>query len=139
VDARLIFWPAVAMAALIFIVAVRMFLTRVAQMKRDRIRLQDVATSAQSAAKFTDSGPADNFRNLFELPVLLYLALVICFLTAQVNALTLGLAWAFVAARVIHSWIHCTYNRVRHRFYAFIIGFLVLIVLWAVLAAGLLR
>ena len=73
------------------------------------------------------------------LPVLLYLALVICFLTAQVNALTLGLAWAFVAARVIHSWIHCTYNRVRHRFYAFIIGFLVLIVLWAVLAAGLLR
>ena len=138
-DARLIFWPAVAMAALTFAVAVRMFVVRVGQIKREQIKLQSIALSAQLAARLTDSAPADNFRNLFELPVLFYVALVIAFLTAQVDALTLGLAWAFVATRVVHSAIHCGYNRVRHRFYAFIGGFFMLAALWAVLAFGLAR
>ena len=138
-DARLIFWPAVAMAALTFAVAVRMFVVRVGQIKREQIKLQSIALSAQLAARLTDSAPADNFRNLFELPVLFYVALVIAFLTAQVDALTLGLAWAFVATRFVHSAIHCGYNRVRHRFYAFIGGFFVLAALWAVLAFGLAR
>ena len=138
-DARLIFWPAVAMAALTFTVALRMFQVRVAQIKREHIRLQSIATSALAAGKLTDSAPADNFRNLFELPVLFYVALCAAFLTAQVNILTLGLAWAFVAMRFVHSAIHCSYNRVIHRFYAFITGFFLLCTLWAVLAVGLWR
>ena len=52
---RLIWWPAVAMTALTLIVWVRMYLMRIAQMKRERIHPQAVATSAQSAAKLTDS------------------------------------------------------------------------------------
>jgi hypothetical protein len=138
-EARLIFWPAMAMAGVTFAVALRMFSVRIAQIKRDQIRLRSIATSRDAAEKLTDSAPADNFRNLFELPVLFYLALCIAFMTAQVNALTLVLAWAFVAARLVHSAIHCSYNRVIHRFYAYIAGYFVLIALWAVLAFGLLR
>ena len=54
---------------------------RIGQMKRERIHPQSVATSAQAAARLTDSRAADNFRNLFELPVLFYvvaLLLAIC-------------------------------------------------------------
>ena len=138
-EARLIFWPAVAMAALTFGVGLHMFRVRVAQIKRDHIRLRSIATSRDAAEKLTDSAPADNFGNLFELPVLFYLALCIAFFTAQVNALTLGLAWLFVGTRLVHSAIHCSYNRVVHRFYAYIAGYFVLVALWAVLAAGLLR
>ena len=138
-DARLIFWPAVAMAALTFVVALRMFRAGIGQIKREHIRLQSIATSRAAADKLTDSAPADNFLNLFELPVLFYLALGVAFLTAQVNVLTLSLAWAFVATRLAHSAIHCSYNRVIHRFYAYIAGFFVLVALWAVLAFGLLR
>jgi len=138
-DTRLMYWPALAMVALSLVVWVRMYRARIAQMKREHIHPQAVATSAQMAAKLTDSQAADNFRNLFELPVLFYLALVVAAQTAQVNALTLGLAWAFVALRILHSFIHCTYNKVIHRFYAYFLGGFVLWVLWAVLAYGLLR
>ena len=135
----LIFWPAIAMVALTLVVWVRMYRTRIAQMKRERIHPQAVATSAQSAAKLTDSKAADNFRNLFELPVLFYLALVIAAQTGNVNLLTLTLAWAFVALRIAHSAIHCTYNKVYHRFYAYFFGGAVLWILWAVIAYGMLR
>ena len=138
-EPRLIFWPAVVMAALTLAVALRMLRVRIAQIKREHIRLQSIATSRASAEKLTDSAAADNFRNLFELPVLFYLALCIAFLTAQVSMLVLALAWAFVATRLVHSAIHCSYNRVIHRFYAYISGYFVLCALWAVLAFGLLR
>ena len=130
VDAR-IFAPAFAMVALTFVVWWRMFFMRIGQMKRERIHPQAVATSAQANAKLTDSRAADNFRNLFELPVLFYAALVVAALTGQVGPVTLGLAWLFVALRIVHSAIHCSYNKVMHRFYAYVSGGFALFALWA--------
>jgi hypothetical protein len=48
---------------------------------------------------------SDNFRNLFEVPVLFY----------------------------VHSFIHLTYNRVMHRFAVYVLSTVVLLVLWAAL------
>jgi hypothetical protein len=138
-DTRLIYWPALAMVALTIVVWFRMYFMRVAQMKRERIHPQAVATSVQAAAKLTDCRAADNFRNLFELPVLFYLAIVVAAQTVQVGVLTLALAWAFVVLRILHSYIHCGYNKVIHRFYVYFFGGMVLWALWAVLAIGLLR
>ena len=138
-DTRLIFLPALAMAALTFVVWWRMFFTRIGQMKRERIHPQAVATSAQATARLTDSRAADNFRNLFELPVLFYLALVVATLTARVTILTMLLAWAFVVMRIVHSAIQCSYNKVMHRFRAYVAGGLLLWTLWLVIGVGLLR
>ena len=135
-DTKLIFLPAVAMVALTFAVWCRMYVTRIGQMKRGRIHPQAVATSAQAAARLTDSCAADNFRNLFELPVLFYVALVVAALTQQVNVATIGLAWLFVLLRVVHSAIHCTYNKVMHRFYAYVAGGVALWLLWGAIALG---
>jgi hypothetical protein len=133
-----IFLPALAMVALTFIVLVVMFSRRVAQMKRDRIHPQKVATSQQAAALYTDVAPADNFRNLFEMPMLFYLALVVAALTGQVTTPVLALAWVYVAARVLHSAIHCSYNKVMHRFRAYALSVFALLALWCVLGYGLL-
>jgi hypothetical protein len=130
IDAR-IFAPAFAMVALTFVVWLRMYFMRIGQMKRERIHPQAVATSAQAASKLTDSRAADNFRNLFELPVLFYAALFVAALTGLVTPVSLGLAWAFVALRILHSAIHCGYNKVMHRFYAYLAGGTVLFALWA--------
>jgi hypothetical protein len=138
-DTRLMYWPAVTMAALTFVVWLHMYFRRIAEMKRERIHPQAVATSAQMTARLTDSAAADNFRNLFELPVLFYLAVVVAVQTNQVTAITLALAWLFVALRIVHSAIHCTYNKVIHRFYVYVCGGTVLWLLWGVLAIGLLR
>ncbi len=131
---RAIFLPAFAMVVLTLVVWLRMYTMRIAQMKRERIHPQAVATSVQAAARLTDSRAADTFRNLFELPVLFYLALVVAAVSGLATDVTLALAWLFVLLRVVHSAIQCSYNKVMHRFQAYLAGSVVLWVLWAWLA-----
>lgn len=138
IDPRILF-PAFAMALLTFVVWLRMYFVRIAEMRRERIHPQSVATSAQAAARLQDTRASDNFRNLFELPVLFYLALVVAALTGQAGTLVLLLAWLFVALRVLHSAIQCSTNRVMHRFWAYVAGGTVLWLLWVVLGVGLLH
>ena len=87
--------------------------------------------------RLKDTRASDNFRNPFELPVVLSAVVVVQ--TTQVTVLTLALAWTFVALRMAHSSIQCTYNKVIHRFYVYFSGGVVLWALWAVLAYGMIR
>ena len=127
-------WPVFALVGLTCVVWCRMFVVRIGQMKRERIHPQSVATSAQAAARLTDSRVADNLRNLFELPVLFYAAALIALSAGLATPLLLALAWTFVALRFAHSFIHCTYNKVMHRFVAYLAGGIALWLLWACLA-----
>jgi hypothetical protein len=52
-----------------------------------------------------------------------------------VDAVGLGLAWAFVALRIAHSAVHLTYNHVVHRMRVFALSVLVLLTLWIWIAA----
>ncbi len=131
-------WPVFALVGLTFAVWCRMFVVRIGQMKRERIHPQSVATSAQAAARLTDSRVADNLRNLFELPVLFYAAALVALFAGLATPALLSLAWLFVALRFAHSAIHCTYNKVMHRFVAYLAGGVVLWLLWAYLAVLLL-
>jgi len=126
--------PAFAMVLVTIAVWIRMYTSRVAQMKRLRIHPQSVATSAQMAARIEDSRASDNFRNLFELPVLFYVGVLVAEMTGASGTLVIGLAWGFVVMRAVHSAIHCTYNKVMHRFYAYLAGAVVLWALWVALA-----
>lgn len=128
-----LFWPMIAMAGLTFLVWLRMFQTRVGEMKRRRIHPQSVAQSAQMAQLVEDSRAADNFRNLFELPVLFYAAMLLCLQAGIDSMAILVLAWAFVALRALHSYIHCTYNRVMDRFKAYVLSGFVLWAIWGLL------
>lgn len=133
-----VFGPIIAMVLLTVIVAIRMAYCRLTTLSRERIHPQKVANSAQMAALVADSRASDNYRNLFELPVLFYVAMLTAHVTAHTGILVIALAWAFVVFRYVHSLIHCSYNGVTHRFVAFILGFVSLVALWTVLAAGLL-
>ena len=135
----MIFLPAAAMVLLTAVVTFLMFFERVRQVKSEKIPFRDIPSGSQMAARFADTRAADNYRNLFEAPVLFYLALVVAFASLQVTAVTLGLAWAYVALRAAHSYVHCGYNRVSHRFYLFVASNVLLWILWIVLLAGLLR
>lgn len=131
--------PAFAMVGLTFAVWLRLYVTRIGEMKRRRIHPQSIALSGQATARLEDTRAADNFRNLFELPVLFYVGLVVAAVTGLVTPVSLGLAWAFVLLRIVHSAIHCTYNKVMHRFASYLAGGVVLALLWAYLALSLFR
>lgn len=128
--------PGFALVALTFAVMAVMYARRFAQMRRDAIAPQAVATSAQSARLLTDSAAADNFRNLLELPLLFYVALLTAVAAGQGGTAVVVLAWAFVATRVLHSGFQCLGNRVVPRFLSFIAGAAVLLSLWGRLAWG---
>jgi hypothetical protein len=126
--------PAFALVGLTVVVFVRMYWLRLAEIGRHRIDAQAVATSSEMARLLTDTRASDNFRNLFELPVLFYAAVFVAMLTDLVTPISLALAWIFVVLRVLHSAVHCTYNRVMHRFLLYVAGALVLFTWWAYLA-----
>jgi hypothetical protein len=136
--AAAILYPLLALVALTAIVAVTMYRRRVAEMRGRRIHPQQLALSAQRAAALEDTRAADNFRNLFEAPVLFYTAVLTVFAAGLTAPVYVGLAWIYVATRIAHSAIQCTYNRVMHRFIAFASGLLVLFAMFGLIAFDLL-
>ena len=123
-----------AMALLVTVVTVRLFIVRVGEFKAKRIRPQEAATSIQVAQKLQSVQASDNFRNLFEVPVLFYLLCALVVASNNATHLFAVGAWAFVVLRYGHSFIQCTYNNVMHRFACFATSSLILLALWIALA-----
>ena len=126
--------PVFAMAAITFAVWLRLYVVRIPEMRRRRIHPQAVAGSAAKATAFEDTRASDNFINLFEMPVLFYVAAFVAILADGVTPLALALAWGFVGLRAVHSLIQCSYNRVMHRFAVYSLSSVVLASLWVHLA-----
>ncbi len=133
-QAKLILYPLLAMFVLTGLVAVTLIRRRIAFYKENRIHPQKAATSAQMAATMEDSRAADNFRSLFEVPVLFYVAALAIFAGGFTCLPQLVFAWGFVAARAVQSYIHFTSNVVMRRFYAYLTGWIFLLCTWLMLA-----
>jgi hypothetical protein len=118
------------MVLLVCAVGVAMLVTRVQEMRRKRIHPQAAADSLQMAAHLENVQVADNFRNLFEVPVLFFALAAIALATGYVPDWLVGCAWLFFALRVLHSLIHCTYNKVYHRLAVFLASFGLLAGMW---------
>ena len=127
-----IFYPIAAMMALVVLVTCLMLKERVNEMKVRKINPKKVATSTQMAQLLENTRAADNYKNLFEMPVLFYALCVALFATQLVSQGFLWAAWAYVALRIIHSFIHIGYNNVMHRFSVFTVSFWLLTGMWAV-------
>ena len=69
--------------------------------------------------------PSENYKNLFELPVLFFVLSFCAMITGLGGTMMVTLAWIFVVTRVAHSLIHCTYNNVIHRSLVFFLGVIV--------------
>jgi len=131
---------AASAAALVLLtsgVGARLLYCRVREMRAKRIHPQAAATSIQLAARLEDVRASDNFRNLFEVPVLFYALVAIALAVNHVPGWLVAGAWAFVALRAVHSAIHCTYNRVMHRLAAFMCSFVLVVALWGALMVSL--
>ena len=119
-----------ALVLLTAAVGALLLFTRVQEMRRKRIHPQAASTSVKMAARLENVQAADNFRNLFEVPVLFYALCAVALATNQTPSWLVFGAWAFVALRVLHSIIHCSYNKVMHRLAVFLVSFALLVALW---------
>jgi len=131
-------YPLLAMVVLTLLVWLRLYATRIAEIRRHRLRLQDIASAVDAdRALAAVAGPSDNFRNLFEMPVLFYVLLLLAYVSGDGDALMLAGAWGFVLLRALHSLIHVTSNRVKYRFAAYLGSTLLLWLMWARFGWGL--
>ena len=72
---------------------------------------------------------ADNYNHLHEQPTVFYALMLYVFAMGQVDSFYLGLAWIYVAIRVVHSLVQITSNSVNLRFGLFVLASLSLIVM----------
>ncbi|MFI5314339.1 MAG: MAPEG family protein [Myxococcota bacterium] len=126
--------PCAAMVLVTAIVWLRLYVVRLGEIAEKKIEPQSVRNSVLGANAFTRVEAADNFKNLFEVPVLFYVLCVSLAASEHVTPVFVAGAWLFVGLRAVHSYIHCTYNLVMHRFYVYAAGTVVLYALWGVFA-----
>ncbi|MGH8250479.1 MAG: MAPEG family protein [Steroidobacteraceae bacterium] len=134
-----IWLPCAALVLVTALVWIKLYADRLGEMRAKRLDPQALTTVRAAASRLDDTNAADNFRNLFEVPVLFY---VLCIAIATNGGSTAGMlaaAWVYVGLRGVHSLIHVTYNRVVHRFLVYVASTLLLFGMWLMFLRELLR
>lgn len=130
-------YPVMAQVLFTFVVMLWAGRVRFRAAAAGRVRLADIALS-------NDAWPddvrkvANNMNNQFETPLLFYVLCGVATTIGATGTVMAALAWVYVVSRLVHTAIHVTGNRVRHRFAAFALGMAALIVMWALIALRLL-
>jgi len=128
--------PLAAMMTLTLMVWIYMFVQRVSYMSANKVDAEELVTPAdtQRLISAEASSAANNFKNLFEMPVIFYAVSLYLTVFGLVDSLHVTCAWIFVGLRVVHSAIHCSYNRVMHRFAVYLLASLAV---WVMVVRGL--
>jgi hypothetical protein len=131
-----VLYPMFAMVLLTFAVLMKMFRARVRAVREGTVsaayfRIYQGQVEPESTAK-----PARHFANLFEAPVLFYVVCLAAMITHFTGVAMQVLAWAYVAARLMHAYAHLGANRLRKRIRAYFVSWLILLGMWIYLVAG---
>jgi hypothetical protein len=126
---QLLLLPAFVQFALTVYVLTRMGLGRVRAVRSGQVKRSEIDT--KTAYSEAVQKLANNYQSQFELPALFYVVLVFALATEFIDYLLIGLAWAFVGARLVHSYVHTGSNRIATRFKVFVAGLVFLVAMWA--------
>jgi hypothetical protein len=121
-----IFMPALVLMLWTLLVLLQVPIRRFRAFFSRRMTAGDIRYGESSNVPADVALPNRIFMNLVEAPVLFYALVLIAFAANEVNRVTVGLAWGYVALRVVHSLIYFTYNHLIHRFAVFAASNLVL-------------
>jgi hypothetical protein len=130
-------YPMFAMVLLTAFVLAILFRSRVGAVRQGLVsaayfRIYQGESEPESSAK-----RARHFTNLFEAPVLFYVVCLAAMITHLTGVGMQVLAWVYVAARLVHSFVHLGRNRLKHRMRAYFFSWFILIAMWIYLVAGL--
>ncbi|CAN5227170.1 hypothetical protein BH10PSE12_BH10PSE12_22000 [soil metagenome] len=126
-----ILWPTFVLVALVYGVWLTMFLRRFAHMQAHPPTGEDFATGEAAMRYFAPvEMPANNLRNLFEMPVLYFALVPLLLVTHHANHIQVALAWIYVLLRVVHSIIHASRGPVMSRFTVYALSCAILSAMW---------
>jgi hypothetical protein len=122
--------PMLALIVWSLVVLVWLYATRIPAMSKAGIKPGAAAEGAMNTLPAGVRAVADNYNHLMEQPTLFYALAIYTYLAGHQDDLTIGLAWAYVGLRVIHSLVQNLGNVIIVRFSIFAISSIVLAI-WA--------
>jgi hypothetical protein len=129
--------PILALVLWTLVIWIWMYATRVPAMQKAKIDPQEAARTRTLNLPPEVMWVSDNYNHLMEQPTIFYATALAAQMAGKVDPINLGLAWAYVALRVVHSLIQCTTNIVMLRFSLFTLSTLALAALALRTAAAL--
>lgn len=124
-----IFYPLLGMFALVIITLGRLAYLRLNGVARKKIPINYFVTYEGTIP--TNAHIANrHLINLFELPVLFYVIVILIYVTQKTDSFFIWMSWFYVICRAGHTYIHLTFNNIRLRFAIYLLSTLVLIVIW---------
>jgi len=125
--------PVFVEVALTFVLMVWMWSQRVKALKSGEVKFSDIDLRQPGWPKRATQ-IANSYHNQLEVPLLFYVLIALVLITRVTSVLLVVLAWAFVATRLVHAYIHTGSNDVRSRFQAMMAGVIILGAMWVIFA-----
>ena len=122
-----------ALVLLTLAILVTLFRARVAAVRAGQLSLVYFRLYQGEEEPESTKKPARHLANLFETPVLFYVASLAAMITHTDTLPMKLLAWAYVAARVAHAVVHLRGNRLSKRMRAYFASLLILLAMWVYL------
>jgi len=132
--------PVVALIIWSLVMLIWLYATRIPAMSKAKLK-PGQATKADME-KLSSANVANNYNHLMEQPTIFYaLCFSLQFLGQGDHPINIGLAWLYVAIRIVHSLVQATVNIIPLRFLIFVTGSVVLIALavHAAIAVGMIQ
>lgn len=127
--------PLLAQVLLTFLVWFYLFARRIPEILKKDIDVRDLQDRETAHGLMPESSAAsNNLKNLFEMPVLFYLAVMLSLVLMVQDPALVWLSWGYVGFRYAHSLVHCSYNDVNHRFAVYAASCIFLLLIWMRLA-----
>jgi len=101
--------------------------------KRREIKWQDIALR-QTPWPDRVQQIGNCFQNQFEIPILFYVLVMLEIMTKKAGLLFVVMEWLFVATRFAHAYAFTTSNYVPLRGQFFIVGTIILFLMWVIFA-----
>ena len=116
--------PVVALVAWTLVMWLWMYATRIPAILKSRMRLDPNAPRGEQMAQLPPHvrWKADNYNHLMEIPTIFYAVALVLAVLGDTSTVSVGLAWAFVALRVVHSLWQSLSNVIQVRFPLFVLS-----------------
>jgi len=134
----LLLLPLLGMVLLTFIISVLLIKLRYRAVIKDGVhpryfKLNRGAKLPEYLIRMTQ-----HYDNLFETPVLFYVA-VLLIISLNINDTAyIILSWSYLFMRVVHAYIHTVHNKLRQRRNSFILSYFILMIIWVRLSIDIL-
>jgi hypothetical protein len=129
--------PLFVLVALTFFLLFYMGAVRFGALRRREVRIGDIALGQSNWPAYAAQG-GNSYNNQFQLPVLFYVLVILAYIFKKADLLFVIMSWIFVVSRILHAYVHATSNNMRMRFTIFVVGAVVLMIMWIIFAVRML-